>query len=133
MSNRLRVYVAGPISTGDLQHNIDQARKAGLELIAEGFAPLVPQLTCFMGGDTPSIVVSGTSNCGVDHSVWLDVDLPWVGIADLVLRLPGESKGADMEVAHAIKMGVPVVYSVQEAAQLGRRYQQEKDLQREAV
>jgi hypothetical protein len=36
-----------------------------------------------------------------------------VSVADLVVRLPGESKGADLEVAEAKRRGIPVVHSVE--------------------
>jgi len=103
---RPRVYIAGPISRGNLTHNIQQARDAAKALIARGFAPMVPQLTCFMASDTPAV------SAGIDHATWLDVDLPWVDVADAVLRLPGESTGADIEVARARERGIPVYSSV---------------------
>ncbi len=103
MSRRLRVYIAGPISQGDLRANIAQATEAGRKLIEAGFAPLVPHLTCYMGGPTPDIGAGG-----IDPSVWYEVDLPWVAVADAVLRLPGESVGAEKECALARAMGIPV-------------------------
>lgn len=105
MTSRLKVYIAGPISSGDLDANIRQATEAARELIRHGFAPLCPQLTCYLDGSTPS--VTG----GVDHETWMAVDLPWVAAADVVLRLPGESAGADREVAEAERLGIPVRYA----------------------
>ena len=40
--------------------------------------------------------------------------MPWVAVADAVLRLPGLSKGADMETALARNKGVPVFYSIED-------------------
>lgn len=40
------------------------------------------------------------------------MDLEWMDHMDAVLRLPGESAGADMEVAHAKALGLPVFYSI---------------------
>ncbi len=102
---RKRVYVAGPISKGDLSHNIDQARAAGLQLLRAGFAPFIPQLSCFFSNDFPEIFPAGTT-----HKDWMGVDLPWVSVSDAILRLPGESFGADMEVSHAKALGIPVFY-----------------------
>jgi ABC-type sugar transport system substrate-binding protein len=46
-----------------------------------------------------------------------------VSVADLVVRLPGESKGADAEVAEARRRGIPVVYSVESiGAQIRQDY-----------
>lgn len=116
-SDRTKVYLAGPISKGDLRHNLNQAREAARRLMAEGYAPWVPQLTCYMSGDTPTIDGGGTdaaTNSGFNHTTWLEVDLPWVMAADAVLRLPGESRGADLEVALARELGIPVYESVDE-------------------
>lgn len=99
---RTRVYIAGPISKGCLQHNIDQARDAARRLIEAGYAPFCPQLTCFLESNAPS------ATSGFPHETWLDVDLPWVAVSHAVLRLSGESKGADQEVAFAEEMGIPV-------------------------
>ena len=43
------VYVAGPISRGDLRENIRIACDAGIRLLKAGIAVHVPHLTCFMG------------------------------------------------------------------------------------
>lgn len=45
----------------------------------------------------------------IPWETWLAADLPWVSVADLVIRLPGESEGADVECNHAAISGVKVV------------------------
>lgn len=104
---RQRIYIAGPISRGDLKHNLQQARDAGLALLQAGFAPLIPHLTCFFANDFPELLPAGTT-----HEDWMAVDLPWVACADAILRLPGESKGADAEEALAKSLDIPVFYNV---------------------
>lgn len=104
---RQRIYVAGPISRGDLAHNIQQAREAGDRLLKAGFAPFVPHLSVFWSGNTPEVLPAGTT-----AEDWYAVDLPWVAASDAVLRLPGESVGADKEVALAIELGIPVYYNL---------------------
>jgi hypothetical protein len=42
------------------------------------------------------------------------IDLAWVEVADAVLRIPGESSGAEREVAHALHHGKPVFTSVED-------------------
>jgi hypothetical protein len=39
-------------------------------------------------------------------------DFEWLKCCDAVLRLPGESTGADREVALAKELGIPVYYSI---------------------
>jgi hypothetical protein len=43
---------------------------------------------------------------------WMGLDLAWVEAADALIRLPGESVGADQEVALARKLGIPVFRNV---------------------
>lgn len=117
MADRKRVYVAGPITKGNLARNIDRATLAFRELAKAGYAPFCPhwsvyckETTILDGGVWCEATVSG----GYDmvHEDWLNIDLAWVSVADAVLRLPGESKGADREVAHAQSLGIPVYYSI---------------------
>lgn len=103
MKLRPRVYIAGPISKGPLQENIRIACEAGIALIRAGLAPLVPHLTCYMGGPAPEVLP-----CGTVHTDWYESDLPWVSVSDAVLRLPGESVGAEKEVELALLMHIPV-------------------------
>jgi hypothetical protein len=105
---RTRVYVAGPISKGDLQHNVDQAREASVRLIKAGYAVFTPQLSVFMGGNDMEKNGVGPMNAGISHRDWLEMDHSWVGISHAVLRLPGESVGADQEVSWALAEGIPV-------------------------
>jgi hypothetical protein len=114
--NRPRIYVCGPISKGDLAHNINQATEAFLTLLRLGFAPFCPHWSCFADGVREGacglVAVPHPMPAGTTHADWMGVDLPWVEVAHAVLRLPGESVGADMEVAWAEKKGIPVFNSI---------------------
>lgn len=103
---RPRVYLSGPITKGDREANFQQAADAHKALIAAGFAVLNPMLTMRLPGAF-----------AIGHDTWIANDLPWVAVADAVLRLPGESKGADIECEHAAIYGIPVFY---DAAELRR-------------
>jgi len=92
-----RIYIAGPITKGDRAHNRQQASDAQYALILAGFAPANPILTM----DLPYA-------WDIPHEVWMECDLPWVLVADAILRLPGESTGADEEVAFAVQHGIRV-------------------------
>lgn len=72
-------------------------------LINSGFAVLNPMLTMLH-----------PDAWNIPHRAWLENDLPWVAVSDVVLRLPGESTGADEETAFAESLGVPVVYLYEE-------------------
>jgi hypothetical protein len=77
--------------------NVRRAAEAAIKLVAAGFAPMVPHHNADWPGawDYP-------------HNVWMEIDLSWVSMADILVRLPGHSPGADMEVAHAKMCGIPV-------------------------
>lgn len=129
---RKRIYVAGPISVGPLEQNIRQACEAGMELLKAGLAPLVPHLTCYMGQRIcrwpvatrdffKSIAITLTEGpipevtpAGAVPADWYATDLPWVAVSDAVLRLPGESTGADLEVGEANRLGIPVFLTVED-------------------
>lgn len=120
---RKRVYIAGPLSRGDLKRNIEQATRAFKQLVAAGFAAWCPHWSAFsggcigngsLGGELPGNYWAYASACGVGltHQEWLEVDIAWLATADAVLRLPGESVGADAETAEAERLGIPVYTSV---------------------
>lgn len=133
MNRRLRGYIAGPISKGDLCHNVNQATAAFVALAKAGCAPMCPHWLvyakpCVAGTksvavadteirDSASCVCVGTveGNPELTHADWLGIDLAWVDVCDFLVRLPGESKGADMEVARAMERGIPVFHTLNAA------------------
>lgn len=98
-----KVYVAGPISKGDHPRNLRQAIDAGLTLLKLGYSPYVPHLDFLMALIEPSVFT---------YEIVLPWDLDWLKECDAVLRLPGESKGADIEEEFAYKHGIPVFSSL---------------------
>lgn len=104
------VYIAGPISKGDMAHNIGQANDAQIALMKAGFAPINPMLSVFVG--YPHDREPNTMPRGTTHADWMGMDLPLVEVCDALLRLPGESKGADNEVAHARLHNIPVFHDL---------------------
>lgn len=96
---RPRIYISGPITQGDRNHNVYQAMHACRQLMLDGFAPLNPIASCcYPFAWEPDM----------QHDLWIACDLAWVAVADAVYRLPGESAGADAEVAFAKERGIPV-------------------------
>jgi hypothetical protein len=97
------IYVAGPYSNGDMVLNVRNAVLAAEELIKLEFIPYIPHLTMFWHIITPH-----------KYSFWIDYDLRWLDKCEALLRLPGESKGADAEVEYAKESNIPVYYSIEE-------------------
>jgi Domain of unknown function (DUF4406) len=117
--SKILVYIAGPVSLGDLDQNVRQANEAMIELMKAGFAPFNPMLSCFAGwpeAKGPEVLPRNTV-----HDDWYDMDLSWVSVCQAVLRLPGESKGADREVAHANALNIPVFRTAGELGAFFRR------------
>jgi hypothetical protein len=113
---RKRIYIAGPISKGNLADNVNQATDAFVKLAKAGLAPFCPHWSVYSKSCIPAnykgegTICYGTVNGNdeMSHADWIGVDLPWVEVAHMVLRLPGESTGADAEVEHAKQNNIPV-------------------------
>lgn len=94
---RERVYIAGPYTKGDVAENVHRAFKAANDLANLGFAPFVPHYTHFwhLMFQRP-------------YEFWLELDNQFLPFCQALLRLPGESNGAEKEVALAERIGIPV-------------------------
>jgi len=96
----MKIYIAGPYA-GDTEKNVEAACVAADAVSRLGHYPFVPHLTMYW--HRPPLR---------SHDFWLLQDLEWLRICDAVLRIGGKSPGADAEVAEAIKLGIPVYYSL---------------------
>jgi hypothetical protein len=112
------VYVAGPISKGDIVDNCRRAHDAGMALVRAGLSVIVPHGNCFWG----NAVIGPMGNHafipeaqpgGLGHAAWVGMDLEIVRRCDAVLRLSGDSVGADLEVAEAAARLIPVFGTVE--------------------
>ena len=99
----MRVYVSGPYSKGDVAINVKNAIVAADAVLAKGHIPFVPHLTHFWHFISPK-----------PWEVWLRIDIEWVKCCDAVLRLPGESVGADREVEFAKSLGKVIYYDIKD-------------------
>lgn len=98
-----KVYISGPYTLGDVAINVRNAIEAGDRLIKEGFIPYLPHLTHFWHLISPHL-----------YEEWLILDLQWIGVCDAVLRLPGESAGADREVDYANNLSIPIFFNFED-------------------
>jgi hypothetical protein len=97
-----KVYIAGPYSKGDREFNVRQALIFAEHLTQLGFIPYVPHLSHFWDLQHPH-----------DHKFWLDYDRHWLEVCACLLRIPGESAGADQEMKWALDMGKPVFLDIE--------------------
>lgn len=123
---RRLIYIAGPLTKGNMANNINQATDAFLALVRAGFAPICPHWSAFStraryDADLDmTFAVASANGCGLAHSEWLAVDFALVTAAECVLRLRGESLGAEMETKLARACGKPVFNTVEEVIAWGR-------------
>jgi hypothetical protein len=99
---RAKVYIAGPYTKGDVAVNVRNAILAAETLAEIGFAPFIPHLTHFW-----HMLFSRP------YGVWLDLDNQFLPACDALLRIPGESNGADKEVELAQTLGLPIFHSIE--------------------
>jgi len=98
-----RVYIASPYSIGDQAINVRRQIDCAEELMNLGFVPYAPLLSHFQHLVHPRPIED-----------WYRFDNEWVRACHYLLRLSGESKGADDEVKLAYKSGVVVFHSLED-------------------
>jgi len=92
------VYIAGPYTVPNPEQNVKNAVGAAELVLAAGMIPHIPHLTHYWH----------TIHQEHDWETWLKIDTEILLRCDAVLRLPGESKGADHEMKTAIDRWIPV-------------------------
>lgn len=96
------VYLAGPYTHPDPVENTNEICRVATELLDAGVcAPVVPHVSLLWHLVTPR-----------PYDFWLGIDLAYLARCDALCRLPGESSGADGEVAFAEERGIPVIHGV---------------------
>lgn len=98
-----KAYVSGPYTKGDPCVNVHNAVMASNKLMDAGFVVFCPHLSHFWHSMTPR-----------PYEDWMEIDLAFLPACDFLIRLPGDSKGADIEVAEARKAGLRVYYSMED-------------------
>ena len=99
----IAVYIASPYTKGDVAVNVRESFIVADELVKLGYAPFPPLFSHFWHFLSPK-----------PYETWTTLDKEWVLRCDCLLRLPGESSGADAEVALAVENNIPVFYSIGE-------------------
>ncbi len=94
------VYLAGPYTKPDPVENTHRMLHLADALLDLGVVPFVPHLSMFWH-----------LLCPRPYGEWLAYDLHLMLRCDAVLRVPGESCGADGEVRVAHRLGIPVLFA----------------------
>lgn len=96
----IKVYIASPYTLGDVAVNVKTQLDMANILMDKGFVPFTPLYSHFQHMAHPR-----------PYTDWIEIDKVWVLICDCVLRLDGESKGADGEVEIGKNNNKPIFYS----------------------
>jgi hypothetical protein len=99
----IKVYIASAYTLGDVAVNVKNQIDSADELIGKGFCPFVPLLSHFQHMIHPR-----------PYQDWVKLDMEWIEWCDCILRLPGESSGADNEVKLAQSLNIPIFHTIKE-------------------
>lgn len=99
----IKIYIASAYTIGDTSQNVRNQLTAFHFLLSNGFMPFAPLFLHFYAITYPITYADCMKYC-----------FEWLDSCDYLLRLDGESKGADMEVTMARELNIPVFYSFQE-------------------
>jgi hypothetical protein len=108
------IYVAGPYSADPIAGTRDAVRAAATLNRSGAVFALCPHT---------SLLADLVEPMPYDH--WIALDLELVERCDAVLRVPGESPGADREVELARSLGMPVFTSAEDAIAWGEGFGEE--------
>ena len=96
------VYIASSYTKGNCNDNVRQPLLIAEKLVEMGYLPFCPLLTHFWDFLSPH-----------PYDYWMKLDEGWLKKCDILLRLPGESEGADHEVRLAKLNYIPVVFGME--------------------
>ncbi|WP_248602864.1 DUF4406 domain-containing protein [Algoriphagus marincola] len=105
------ILIAGPYRSGTnddpelIQKNMDNLEAVALPIFEKGHIPMIGEWVAL-----PLLRLAGSEKIGDAH--WERIQYPvahrLIEKCDAVFRIPGESKGADQDVAIAQSKGIPV-------------------------
>ena len=122
-SPALLVLIAGPYLSGTggdadkIAANRARLESFALPVYERGHLPMVGEWMALpiihaAGGKAPGDTIFSAYQYPVAHRL--------LERCDAVLRLPGESRGADLDVARARELGLPVYFSIDELPRRAR-------------
>lgn len=106
----MKIYIACPYTKGDTAMNVRASLFAQDAIESMGHMAYNPLLSHFQHLVLPHR----------DVDWWYEKDLKWLRECDALLRLPGESVGADREVEVARDLNIPIYHCVEEIPKVKR-------------
>ena len=93
-----KIYISAPYSDNP-EENVKRVLKVADKLLEFGYIPVIPHLYHYWNKISPK-----------PYETWIRLGKVLLQDCDLVLRLSGDSKGADGEVKLAHDLGIPVIF-----------------------
>jgi len=100
MEAKIKIYIAAPYSS-DPEQNTLRVLKVADRLLEMGYIPFVPHLSHYWDKVSPK-----------PWETWIEIDRVWLRYCNVLLRLTGESNGADGEVKDAVKLHIPIFFAI---------------------
>ena len=97
------IYVSSPYSKGDRLCNVRKSIVIGEAISMMGHTPFLPLLNHFWNAIYPH-----------DAKFWIEHDCKWLPFCGAVFREDGDSIGADIEVAVARKLNIPIYHKLED-------------------
>jgi hypothetical protein len=113
----LTILVAGPYRSGTndnpelMRQNLERLEDSALKLFRAGHIPLIGEWLAL-----PLLKIAGSKKPG--DEIYQEISYPvahrLITKCDAILRIKGESTGADNDVKIARELGLPVYYQIEE-------------------
>lgn len=109
------IYIAGPYTQGSEVRNTVKALQTGIQVYVRGGIPLVPHSSFLyeLVGSRPRKTASDLEVSvayELDYEDYMEMDLQFLEVCDALLRLSGESSGADRETSRMSQLGKPILF-----------------------
>ncbi len=98
---KCKVFIASPYTLGNKEENVRYAISVARDLRKLGFMTFEPLLYHYVNKQYPE-----------SYEHWMGVDSDWLKECDCVLRLPGQSAGADREILTAQRLSIPTFTTI---------------------
>ena len=115
MTTSMMILIAGPYASGTngdpllMRQNLDRLEEAAWPLFEAGHLPMIGEWIALPV--LQSAGASGPNDPLAEHVMYPTAER-LLQRCDAVLRLPGESRGADQDVAIALSRNLPVYYDL---------------------
>ena len=113
----MTILVAGPYRSGTnddpelMQQNLDRLNDSALALFRAGHIPLIGEWLAL-----PLLKAAGSVKLG--DEIYQEISYPiahrLITKCDAILRIEGESKGADQDIKVAVALGLPIYYRLED-------------------